>query len=189
MATTEELAHLLQHPQSPEPGYKAHELLLGIQAERDRLGMDRFVVVTVHQVFDYEGQFDRVFIECSKPTQQSAEAAAQDIARTLLAKHGSSHLFNGEHWQVESRGTAPYLPKPTGSTVACQTFSEIVKLRASPYNSRYIAVRVFGPCEPEPLDVPLIDAINMRDELWSYLVAVGEHELDPFAPRPSSDDA
>ena len=187
--TSEELVRHLKHPQSREPAYKAHELLLGIQAERERLAGEQFVVVTVHQVFDYEGLFDRVFIECSKPTQVLAQAAAEDIARTLFAKHASRPLFEAETWQVESRGTAPYLPGPATASAAKLTFSSIVKLRASPYDSRYIVVRAFGPCGPEPLDLPLIDAINMQAELKSYLVAVGEHELNPFAPRPASDDA
>lgn len=186
---SEELVCHLSHPKSNKPAFKAHELLVGIQAERERLGGDQFVVVTVNQVFDYEGLFDQVFIECAKPTPALAQAAAENIARALLAKQLSTSLWEAESWQVESTDTAPYLPAPVAGSAATVTFSTSVKLRASAYDTRYIVVRVFGPCGPEPLDAPLIDAINLTAELRSYLVAIGEHELNPFVVRPSSDDA
>jgi hypothetical protein len=178
--TDEELASYIASPQAGPVPYKAHELLLGIQAERERLLGGQYVVVVSQQFFDFEGMHEELFLECSRPSRAQAEAAAIDLARALLAQQLDRPVWEAEKWVVESEGLAPYASRPRHESHAVITFERSFKLRASAYDTSYTIVRSIGPCGHQPIDKQLVDTINSRAELWRYFVEVGERELNPF---------
>lgn len=168
------LAGLLSsQPISPK-SYQLKELLAGLDAERNRLGRHKYVVVHYQNVFDFDGETDYVYLLDSFDNESEAIDCAERSARDLLAAQTSHADAEGHRWKLESVGKMPYLPEPANKSPLQVLHERKFKLRAGPYDTQYNSFRAIGPFDDFIVGAQLFEFINAQFELWSYFTEIGE---------------
>lgn len=175
---------LFSHPIS-EDSYKLDPSLIGLAAERKRLGERKFLVILNQKVYDIDGLTDYVYLLDSFDSQLDATTYIETSAKALCERQTAGPDKYGDNWCLESEGEIMFMSQPKSPNwahpirVICD---RTYKLRAGTYDTKYSCFRAIGPFHGEIISDQLFSFINEPFELGSFFVDVGHATMKGVEP-------
>ena len=161
-------------------------MLIGLSAERKRLGERKFLVILNQKVYDIDGLTDYVYLLDSFDSQSEATTYIEASAKALYERQTAGPDMYGDNWRLESEGEIMFMSQPKSPNWAHPirvVYDKTYKLRAGTYDTKYSCFRAIGPFHGEIISDQLFSFVNEPFELGSFFVDVG-HAINKGSESP-----